>query len=413
MMGLAIGLLAVFTGCVHPNPPETDPSGQDSIPGGGNGGNEDSIPELQTGKWIGGDISLLPEYERFNTPYYGRDGKKIDDLVQYLHDTCEWNGARVRLFVDPVVTNATSGKKEGEIQDLAYVVALGKRIKDAQMSFMLDFHYSDTWADPTKQNIPRAWKNCTKAQLVDSVYGYTRRCLEACVAGGATPDFVQIGNEIAYGMLKANNNDGIHPYDYTYSDDANREANNWNQFAHYLNAGARAVREVCPDAKIIIHIERAKRAQDCVYFYQKLDRLGVDWDIIGLSYYPFWHGDLNVLHSTLTTLENRFPGKNIQIVETAYYNNYFPTGDKNTENTTNKWAASEAGQAKYLRELCETLKGHGSVNGLYYWFPEENGNGGASWNANTIVIDNWVNRGLFDPNKHKAYQGLYVLTDLY
>lgn len=363
----------------------------------------DEETPAKAGKWVGGDISMLPAYEKANTPYYGRDGKKIDDLIVYLKDTCKWNGARVRLFVNPVITNETSKNKEGEIQDLAYVVALGKRIHDAKMSFMLDFHYSDTWADPVKQQIPRAWKNCTKEQLADSVYGFTKRSLEACVAANAAPDFIQIGNEISYGMLKANTNDGVHPYAM------DGEEENWQQFAKYLNAGAKAAREVCPKAKIIIHIERAKRPNDCVYFYQQLEKLGVDWDEIGLSYYPFWHGDLATLSNTLAKLSSSFPDKKVQIVETAYYNNYFPTGDKNTENTTSTWPASETGQAKYLSDLCQTLKKHDNVCGVYYWFPEENGNGGESWNANNIVITNWLNRGLFDPNKHKALSGLYCL----
>ncbi|MCQ2334871.1 MAG: arabinogalactan endo-1,4-beta-galactosidase [Paludibacteraceae bacterium] len=382
----------VFVGCKPVNPPTDDqPTKQDSI-----------IDEAPA-RYVGGDISMLPAYEAANTPYYTSRGEKIPNLLTYLHDTCHWNAARVRLFHTPVIINPDTKTRQGEVQDLAYVTSLGQRIRQAGMTFMLDLHYSDTWADPVKQEIPRAWKTCTKAQLEDSVYHYTRNTLQALVAAGATPDLIQIGNEISYGMLKANGSDGVHPYFMEGEDE------NWHQFGRYLNAGARAVREVCPKAKIIIHIERTKRSDYCVYFYNKLAAEQVDYDIIGLSYYPFWHGSPSVLKSTISVLRTAFPDKPIQIVETAYYNNYFPTGDKGYDNTTAQWPASESGQNKYLTDLCKEIHGIDGVTGLFYWFPEENGNGGAKWDANNIVIDAWINRGLFHPETHKAFSGLYVL----
>lgn len=352
----------------------------------------------QTNRFVGGDLSLLPAYEKANTPYYTPTGGTIKDLVTYAKAAYRWNSIRVRLFVNPVIINADS-TRQGEVQDLEYVTALGKRIKDAGLNFMLDFHYSDSWADPSKQTIPGAWLALSKAQLVDTVYGYTRACLQHLVAAGATPDFVQIGNETSYGMLwKSKGNDMVSPnasYD-TYK-------NNWQQLARYYNAGARAVREICPQAKVVIHIERTAVPSQCVNYYKYLAKDSVDYDIIGLSYYPFWHQDLSVLENTLVSLSSNFPDKDIQIVETAWYNNYYPT--KGVYDYTSTWPASAAGQVKYLQDLIACLRKYPKVNGLYYWFPEENGCGGASWSADNIVIDNWINRGLFDPNTHKAYTG--------
>ncbi len=374
-----------------------------------------------TYRYVGGDISLLPSYEQYNTPYKTSTGTTIPDLVTYAANTLHWNACRVRLFVNPVITNA-DGTKQGEVQDLPYVTALGKRIKDAGMAFMLDFHYSDTWADPVKQTIPQAWQSLSEQELHDTMYTYTKMCLETLVAAGATPDFVQIGNEISYGMLwhsnaTQNNADKAYPNSYYYT--GNTDAA-WTRFTGFLNQASRAVREVCPDAKIIIHIERTAQSATCVNYYRNIAAGNVDYDIIGLSYYPFWHGYMNStegseLKTTLEALHTLCPNRNIQIVETAYYNNYFPYTSSNHNPskgiyyTADKWPATSAGQKAYLDDLVTFLANYDYVNGLYYWFPEENGCGGPSWNANTIVITNWINRGLFDPNTHKALAGLNAL----
>lgn len=362
-----------------------------------------------TDRWAGGDISLLPSYEAVKTPYKDAEGRTINDVIAYVHDSCHWNAARVRLFVNPVIINADS-THQGEVQDLDYAKQLGKRIKDAGMSFMLDFHYSDTWADPTKQTIPAAWKDIEQGEpMANKVYEYTKECLNAMVTAGATPDFIQVGNEISYGMLwKSKGSDMVGPN--SPYDDYKAQ---WEKLSLYLNAGARACREVCPNAKIIIHIERTTSSTQCVNFFNYIGNNNVDYDIIGLSYYPFWHGYFDRLSATLKALKKAFPDTPVQIVETAYYNAYFPTDGSATYQTTDKWGASPTGQNAYLKDLCTELKKHSNVNALYYWFPEENGNGGASYDASKIVIDTWINRGLWDANKHKAYPGLMAIQNFY
>lgn len=361
----------------------------------------------QTAKFAGGDISLLPSYEAVNTPYKTSGGATISDVVTYLHDDMHWNAARVRIFVEPCITNA-DGTKQGEVQDAAYAAALGSRIKAAGMTFMADFHYSDTWADPVKQYIPARWINLPDEILPDTVYAYTKASLELMVAAGATPDFVQIGNEVSYGMLwrgtPNNTVDKANPYS-TLND---TEQAAWQRFANLANAGARAVREVCPNAQIIMHCERTASAENTGYFFRHLTEYGVDYDVMGLSYYPFWHGALEKeLKNTLNNLHNIAPNKPVQIVETAYNNNYDFAGPK----YECPWPRTAAGQAQYLADLVAFLNEYDYVNGLYYWFPEENGNGGATWSASTIVITNWLNRGLWDPSNHKGLPGLSKIAD--
>ena len=354
-----------------------------------------------TEHFVGGDISLLPSYEEYNTPYYDQDGKTISDVITYVHESCGWNAIRVRLFVDP---KERGNSKSGVVQDLTYVKKLGKRVKDAGMKLMVDFHYSDCWADPSYQDIPSRWKgNTSNDVLADSVYTFTKNCLTELKAYGAEPDFVQVGNEISYGMLWRNNNDKVYPSQSKSSNSAG-----WARLSLLLNSGSKAVREVCPDCKIIIHTERTENSSQTTNYYNYIS--DVDYDIIGLSYYPFWHNSLAKLGTTLTTLQNQLPDKPVQIVETAYFYQYYPNDAKYNFQST--WPATEAGQCAFTQDLVAELLKHDNANGLFWWFPEENGNGGPSWNANTIVIDSWLNRGLWNDNNHKALSALYELQKL-
>lgn len=322
---------------------------------------------------VGGDLSMLPAYEQHNSPYLDENGRAIDDLLLWLRDECGWNAVRVRLFVNPVQTTA-----EGVIQDIDYVKALGKRIKDAGMTFMLDFHYSDTWADPVKQYAPAAWSDCnTPEEKAQRLYEYTKESLQTLIAAGAEPDYVQVGNEITSGIV------GV----WLNSDKQG--------FLTIVKRGCEAVREVCPQAKIVIHTERPNQTEYRISFYKNLDQ---DlYDVIGLSYYPFWHDYLPALGHSLNRFAEEFPGKEVQIVETAYYFQYFPTGDNSYTNTTGKWAATAEGQYAFIADLIDELQKHSNVNGLYYWFPEEAGCGDDSdWNqGGATVLSAWVNRGMW------------------
>jgi arabinogalactan endo-1,4-beta-galactosidase len=243
-------------------------------------------------KYLGGDVSLLLTYEENGANYMDIDGKKITDLLAFLKEQ-GLNTMRVRLFVDPSKASAEA-KGQGVRQDLEYVKKLGKKIKDAGLGFMLDFHYSDTWADPEHQTMPQEFI-MVNTPAFEYIYTYTKNSLEAMVTAGATPDFIQIGNEISFGMLW----DGCkvkHNSDWTaYLDD------NWDSFSKALKNASKACREVCPEAKIIIHTEQcANNPTLDVAFFNRIKANEVNYDIIGTSYYPYYKGPISNLDKGLT-----------------------------------------------------------------------------------------------------------------
>lgn len=341
----------------------------------------------QHGKYVGGDISMLPQYEKHNSPYLDKNNKPIDDLITWLVDECGWNTFRVRLFVDPY-----SPTDPCVCQDLEYVKQLGKRIKDAGAYFMLDYHYSDTWVDATHIQAPRAWKECSVDQKVDSIIAYTRTTLQELIAYGAAPDMVQVGNEIMYGFMGIS----VHPYEDLNDD--------WDSFLRILKAGCQTVREILPHAEIIIHTDRLSNQKYNQFYYGKLMENGVDFDVIGLSYYPFWHGFLKELKTGLDGIKRDFPEKKVQIVETGYYFQYWPSTGINY-NTSTVWPATALGQYNCMKDLITFLRDYEQVEGLCYWNPEDAGNGDdTNWNTtpNGTVSAYWTNRGLWNPAASKS-----------
>ena len=340
------------------------------------------------GRVVGGDISLIPAYEQAGDQWLDAEGNIIPDLIAFLREEAGWTSARVRLMVDPILDN-----DPGTCQDLEYVKQLGRRIKEAGMLFLLDIFYSDTWTDPAQQWIPQSW-NMDKATatnvLADKVREYTIESINALVETGASPDYVQIGNEVSYGMLWDNlsaKDESRHvvyldPKWFTYE----KQEAQIVRLASLLGAAAEGVRASdAKDARIILHIERSGEPEWARNFYEWVGKAGfTDYDIIGLSYYPFWHGDLNTLSSTVRTLRTAMPGKEIHLVETAYNYQWGPS-----DAVCKDWEFTKEGQASFLHDLVDTLNAL-DVKALYYWFPEECGNGKSS-----TVQRGWINRGLW------------------
>ena len=352
------------------------------------------VPAL---KYVGGDISLLPKYEEQGAQFKDKNGNTITDLVSFVREQ-GWNTIRVRLFVDPVKGQAITddANKKEVVQDLDFVTALGKRIKDAGMLFMLDFHYSDTYADPSKQWTPQDWQSLTAAELKEKIYEYTRDCLQQLKENGAAPDFIQTGNEISYGMLWGAKDTSANRC-YSTSDAAN-----WNRFFDLLRQAGKACREVCPQAKIIIHSERVPKVAILTDYFDRMKNAEIDYDIIGLSYYPYFHGNLSVLDNTLTKLEAKNYGKDIQIVETGYPWKWAVPGTTTDLQAT--YPYSNDGQKKFTDELITLLKNHPQVNGLSWWWAEANAKG-TTGNLST----GWYNASLFDNETGKALDALYEL----
>ena len=331
----------------------------------------------QSPRYLGGDLSLLPSYEKQGTVYRDYEGKAVKPLPFLKQQG--WDAIRVRLFVEPEHA-PQAHKDEGVSQDLSYVLPLAKRIQKAGMSVMLDFHYSDYWADPGKQTIPHLWQNSRRDDLPDSVYQYTRRTLQAMKRQGVVPEMIQVGNEITNGMLWPEGK-------IAWGKD--NEQQSWDYLCRLLTAGCRACREVCPRAKIIIHTEKTGDWECTKTYYQQLRRHQVDYDIIGLSYYPMWHGTIPNLGQNLDRLQWLFPEKEVMIVETAAYYSHENDRWAKADSYAEFYPISREGQEQFTRELVSELRRHWNVRGLFWWYPEENACG------NTLMPC-WINRGLFD-----------------
>ncbi len=338
-------------------------------------------------KFVGGDISMLTKYEEAGVVYNDKSGNTVQPLTFFKDEGL--NAMRVRLFVNP------SGSDKAVCQNLDYVIALGKRIKAAGFSFMLDFHYSDTWADPVKQWTPAAWKSLSDANLYTQIYDYTKDCLTQLKAAGATPDMIQTGNEISYGMLWGTEGSSSLKKCYT-----NNSAN-WERFTTLLKQAGKACREVCPEAKIVIHTERTTQPTVLTSIYDKLNAASVSYDIIGLSYYPAYHKNLATLETALTTLEDKNYGKDIMIVETGY--SYAWAIPNTSYDYTSVYPYTEEGQRRFTADLITMLNKHSSVTGLFWWWPEDNGN--------KSVTSGWWNAALYDHNTGKPYAAFYELKN--
>ena len=340
--------------------------------------------------YVGGDISLLPTYEANGAWYMDGNNERITDMLGYLKAQ-GLNSLRVRLFVDP--SKATADEKgQGVRQDLEYVKTLGQRIKAAGFSLLLDFHYSDTWADPKQQITPESWQGLTDDQLKAKIYDYTKDCLQQMVAAGATPDFIQTGNEISYGMLWGARNASSSQLKKAYPDDAP----SWNRLLGLLGQAAAACREVCPQAKLILHSEFVRNISLLQKFYKGLN--SADYDIVGLSYYPYYHGGLSQLELALNWLANNID-KDVMIVETGYYYAWQPTDISYDLSST--WPVTPAGQQQFTKDLIAKLKAYNRVTGLYWWFMEACENG-LDWNTKRVT-DKWYNASLFNDTDNSIW----------
>ena len=350
-------------------------------------------------KFVGGDLSLVPAYEAAGDIWLDADRHEInsyysDGMVSFVKEVAGWNAVRVRLLVEPANDNFLA-----TCQDLEYVKKFGKRIKDAGMSFLLDIFYSDTWTDVNAQWIPQSWgfnRSTATATIAGKVKSYTTEVLNELKAYGAEPDFVQIGNEVSYGMLWDSAAGASKNNAFYMSGSYSKYQSQILRFVQILKAAAEGVRSSeCADAKIVLHCERTVNAEHTINFYDWVGQAGFDdYDIMGLSYYPQWHGDLSHLRATLKELHDTFEEKEIQIVETGYFNNASINTNNLTYNTSATWAFSPSGQAAFLKDLIAVLHEFDCVTGLYYWQPEECGNG-ADNNENNRVMDGWDNRGFW------------------
>lgn len=246
----------------------------------------------QATKMLGADISFLPQLEERGMKFFDNGVEK--DAIQMLKDH-GFNYVRLRIFNDPAGEKGYSPEKG--FCDLVHTLQMAKRVKAAGMKLLLDFHYSDTWADPGKQFKPAAWENQSFDKLKESLYDHTRNVLLVLKGQGTLPDMVQVGNEINHGLLWP---DG--------------RVTQIDQMAQLFQAGVAAVKSVDPTIVIMLHLALGGQNDECVFLIDEMLKRKIHFDVIGLSYYPKWHNTLDDLRDNINDLVRRYD-KEVIIVE--------------------------------------------------------------------------------------------------
>jgi len=295
---------------------------------------------------FGADLSFLKQAEARGAIF--KDGTNAAPGLQIFRNH-GYNWIRLRLFVEPVGLNLPN--------DLKYTLALAQDAKNLGYKFLLDFHYANSWADPGKQPTPEAWQNLSHPVRVQRVFEYTRDTIVVFRDAGVLPDMVQIGNEISHGMLWP---DGQLP-------------DHWDQFADYLQAGIKGVdagRGAGPRPQIMIHVDHGGNRERTRWFFDHLKDHAVSFDIIGFSFYPWWHGTLMDLRENLAFAANEY-GKDVMVVETAYH----WKASRETADRAGPFPETPAGQREWLDELTRTVLNvpEGRGKGVFWWEPAVRG----------------------------------------
>jgi arabinogalactan endo-1,4-beta-galactosidase len=295
---------------------------------------------------FGADLSFLRQVQARGKVF--KDGTNAAPGLQILRNH-SYNWIRLRLFVEPV--------QEPLPNNLAYTLAMAKDAKKLGYSFLLDLHYADSWADPGKQPTPDRWRNLSHTERVQAVFEYTRDTITAFRDAGALPEMVQIGNEITHGMLWP---DGKVP-------------EHWNNFADYIQAGIKGVEAGRGNGRrpqILLHLAEDGQVSSTRYFFDKINSYKIPYDVIGFSYYPWWHGTLDDLKANLAFAATQY-GKDVIVAEAAYY--WKENGE--TRDKLRPFPETPEGQRDFLdavtRAVMDTPQGHGK--GVFWWEPAVTG----------------------------------------
>ena len=322
---------------------------------------------------LGADISSLPKSEDMGGKYRYYAGHE-GDAVQIMKDS-GLNYARLRVWVDS--PDGYHGKDE--------LLAMATRLKALDIKLLVDFHYSDSWADPGKQYKPADWEELSFEELVSALYDHTYDICSSLVAQGTPPDMVQIGNEISAGMLWP---DG----DY----------NHFDNLAALLKSGVQAVKDASPDTRIMLHIPEGGDNELAKWWFGNITRREVPFDVIGISYYPFWHGTLAELQYNLDDISARYD-KDVIVVETAYP--FTSLEDDGLANIVSKrmvlpgYPFTAAGQLAMFRDIMAVVRAvpDGRGLGVFWWDATWTAVPGNGWEPGNPDSENgWENQALFD-----------------
>ncbi len=298
---------------------------------------------------MGADISSLISLEDSGVKFYDEDGNE-QDILTTLKDSGV-NYVRVRVWNNPYDANGNG--YGGGNNDLAKAIEIGQRATANGIKLLVDFHYSDFWADPGKQQAPVEWENMTVAQKETAVYDYTKASLEALINAGVDVGMVQVGNETNGGIC------GV---------------TGWENMCKIFSAGSKAIRDVDSNILIAIHFTNPETSGRYANNAKELDDRGVDYDVFATSYYPFWHGTLSNLTSVLKNVATTY-NKKVMVAETSYaYTKVDGDGHDNTapksSGQTLNYPITVQGQANSLRDVIEAVANVGSSGiGVFYWEP--------------------------------------------
>ncbi len=322
---------------------------------------------------LGADISSLQKSEDLGGIYRDTDGTP-GDALQIMKDH-GLNYARLRVWVDPA-----DGYNSVET-----VLAMARRLAEKEIKLLVDFHYSDNWADPGKQIKPAAWAELDFEGLTQALYDHTFDVCSRLVAQGTPPDMVQVGNEINAGLLWP---------------DADYQ--NFDNMAVLLTAGYRAVKDCSPGTPVMLHIAEGGDNELARWWFGNITRRDVPFDLIGISYYPFWHGSLGQLQFNLNDITERYD-KDVIVVETAYA---FTNQDKDDypniaeeSMATPGYPFTPQGQRDMLRDVMAVVRAvpNGRGLGVFYWDAVWTAVEGNGWDGSDPTTGNaWENQALFD-----------------
>ncbi|MEL4320334.1 glycosyl hydrolase 53 family protein [Leifsonia sp. YIM 134122] len=301
----------------------------------------------------GVDVSSVLSEEASGVVYRDADGNP-QDILETLHDSGV-NTVRVRVWNDPY--DADGNGYGGGTVDVPRAVEIGERATAAGMSVLVDFHYSDFWADPGRQLAPKAWQGLSPADTVTALHDFTADALEAFKAADVDVSMVQIGNETNNAIAG-----------YTRAGTAIDQ-----QFAALLQAGATATRETLPDALVAVHFTNPETAGRYATYAAGLKQFGVDYDVFASSYYAYWHGTPANLTAVLSQIATTY-GKKVMVAETSWAHT-LDDGDGfgnsiGAGTITDAYPASVQGQATQLRDVIAAVAAVGSAGiGVFYWEP--------------------------------------------
>jgi len=370
----------------------------------------------------GADISTIFEEIECGARYYDVEAGTAIEAEKFRDEPEEvltilkrygFNSVRIRLWNDPY---SRAGEKYGAgTNDTEKALRLARLSKDAGMSILFDFHYSDFWADPGKQTMPKAWEGLGVDELENKVYEYTEYVMRKLVDQGTTPEYVQVGNELTNGLMWPVAKKPWKPEDFE-----SEYGNGYDNIARFVSAGIRAVRKVSPESKIVIHLDNGGnnpmyRDWFDNYFAREYSE---DFDIIGMSYYPFWHGTLPELDFNMHDMAERY-GKEIMIAEVSMgftmedygsYERLLPTERKGMATRKElceklEYPMTKAGQSDFMTDFMNRVSKVKGALGFYYWEPAWIPVPGCGWATDAALAytkekgpggNEWANQALFD-----------------